>query len=781
MKKVSFNTGWTCSASDGRKVEISLPYDAMIHEARAPKGSSAGHAYFPGGTYTYEKRFYAPTEWKDQNVYLEFEGVYRNSVVLLNGTKVGGCKYGYVPYRVDLTDKLTLGKENTITVIADNSEIPNSRWYTGSGIYRPVNLMVADKTHIESVRVSTLSWKPATIKVETVATGGDVYVEILEGDTVVAGSLGTSVTITIPDAMLWSDEAPNLYRYRVTVSENGHWKDTEEGTFGIRTIEWSNQGLFVNGKETLLRGGCYHHDNGILGAAAYAESEDRRVRIMKEAGFNALRSSHNPTSEAFLRACDKYGVYLVDETWDMWYNKKNTYDYANDFVQNWKRDIDALIERDYNHPSVIMYSVGNEVSEPVHEKGVELTRALVEYCHAQDSSRPVTAGINLGILYLTVTGRGGYGESAPQDGAQPKEEKGGMSSTMYNMIASFVGSNMNKCANTKHADRITTPCLDALDIAGYNYASGRYPKERTAHPNRVVLGTETFPQDIYKNWQMVKKYPYLIGDFMWTAWDYLGEVGIGTWAYTEDGRRFDKPYPWLLADVGVFDILGNPNGELYQAQAAWGMLEKPVICVRPVNHPGTKPAKSTWRGTNSIESWSWSGCDGNQAIIEVFANDGTVELCLNGIKLGRKKLREGKATYKCKYAPGKLEAVRYNLSGREVARTTMESAVGKISIAICPEVPCASAGEVIYIPIRLIGENEVIERNADKKLSVSIIGGELMAFGSANPRTEETYDSGTFATYYGEALAVVRAGDADRITISVSNGVHTAIQEIEVK
>lgn len=210
-------------------------------------------------------------------------------------------------------------------------------------------------------------------------------------------------------------------------------------------------------------------------------------------------------------------------------------------------------------------------------------------------------------------------------------------------MTSIVGTGMNKGANSKKADQVTSPVLDALDIAGYNYASGRYPLERKAHPNRIILGSETFPQDIVKNWAMVKQYPNLVGDFMWTAWDYLGETGIGTWAYTKDGRSFDKPYPWLLADVGVFDILGNPNGELYLAQAVWGLLDQPVIAVQPVNHPGIKPAKSVWRGTNAIPTWSWADCEGNKTVVEVYTDTDVVELLLNGRSLGKKKVKGCKA------------------------------------------------------------------------------------------------------------------------------------------
>ena len=688
-----------------------------------------------------------------------------------------------MPFRICADPLLNYGGENTITVTVDNSQLPNSRWYTGSGIYRPVNLIVGNKTHIEwqGVRVSTISYQPARIKVETESNGGEAVVEILDGDKVVASGQGASLELDIPDAKLWSDETPYLYTCHVTLAEHGQAVDEVTQRFGVRKVEWNSKGLFINGKETLLRGGCYHHDNGILGAATFDKSEERRVRIMKEAGFNALRSSHNPTSRAMLEACDKYGMYLMDETWDMWYSHKNKFDYASNFEKDWREDIRSMIERDFNHPSVILYSIGNEVSEPAQEKGVKLAKEMVEYIHSLDRNRAVTGGINLMIISRSAKGKGIYKEDGGRDDGGKQNAMGGMNSTIFNMITSMVGPGMNKGANGKKADVVTSPVLDALDIAGYNYASGRYPLESKAHPDRVIFGSETFPQDIYKNWQMVKKYPYLVGDFMWTAWDYLGETGIGAWSYTPDGKAFDKPYPWLLADVGALDLLGNPNGELFLAQAAWGLLKKPAIAVQPVNYHGIKPAKSVWRGTNALPSWSWQGCEGNKAIIEVYADAATVELLLNGKSLGKKKIKDCKAIFKTKYAPGTLTAVAYDAGGQELSRNELKSASGSIRLVAEPEETAVKAGNIVYIPISLVGQNGVLERNADCKLTAAVENGELLAFGSANPRTEERYDSGNFTTYYGCAMAIVRAGQAGTVTLSVKNENQTATAAIEVK
>lgn len=769
MKKRSFNEGWQFNGKP-----VILPHDAMLlAPRRADAESGSGGAYFEGGVYEYEKTFPAPAEWEGKELFLQFEGVYRNAKVYLNGQELGGAAYGYIPFFVKLTG-LKYGEENTLRVTADNSKQPNSRWYSGGGIYRPVWLWECEKGGLrpQCVQITTLSYDPARIEVK-VAAGAGPKVEILDGGTVVASAVGNSAELEIPNAKLWSSESPYLYTCRVSLGT-----DVTEEKFGVQKIEWSPGGLFVNGKETLLRGGCVHHDNGILGAASFPESERRKAEKLKEAGFNAIRSSHNPISPAMLEACDEVGLYIMDEMWDMWYSRKNREDYALDFPNNYKSDIRSLVARDYNHPSVLMYSIGNEVSEPATEKGVALAKEMISLFHELDPSRPVTAGINLMILYSSAKGKGLYKEEGGKDN-KSEQKMNGMNSTMYNLIASVVGTGMNKGANSKKADAATSPILDALDIAGYNYASGRYPLESKAHPGRVVVGSETFPQDIAKNWAMVKEYPYLIGDFMWTAWDYLGEAGIGAWAYSEDGKAFDKPYPWLLADVGALDILGNPTGEAFWAQAVWGLLKEPKMAVRPVNHPEKSPIKATWRGTNAIPSWSWRGCEGNKAVVEVYFDCARVDLLLNGMPVGGSKVKDCRAVIKTKYAPGRLEAVCYNARGNEIGRCALETAASA-DIQLEPERETAKPGEAVYIPVEL-GDGSHVESNTDRALTVSVENGVLLGFGSANPRTEESFLSGTYTAYYGRALAVVKAGETGSLAVSVTDGQDAASAVIEIR
>ena len=784
MKKIDFSQNWLFYKEGSDKKQVHIPHDAMQYEQRAADNpSGAAGAFFSGGVYYYEKKIEHVEMLADKHVELVFEGVYKDAKVYLNGELLAQHAYGYTPFSVVLDGKLDETKDNVILVKVNNREMPNSRWYTGSGIYRPVSLYISEKEHIalNGVRIKTLSVDPPKIMVSVEHNGEEMEIAIKDGEELLAVSKENNAEIVLPSAKLWDEHHPYLYDCDVKIKKSGNVVDEDSERFGIRMISWATDGFYVNGKRTLLRGACVHHDNGILGARSYELSEERRVRILKEAGYNAIRSAHNPASEAMLRACDKYGVYVMDETWDVWYKAKNAYDYSRDFLENYEDDIHAMIDRDYNHPSVIMYSISNEVSEPAQPKGLELAKEMIAIFHEADDTRPVTGGMNLMIMSRSADGNDIYQEGG---GRSEDDEKkaAGMNSLMFNVMTSMIGSGMNKAANSKKADRITSPILDALDIAGYNYASGRYPLEGKEHPDRVIFGSETFPGDIAKNWKMVKEYPYLIGDFMWTGWDYLGEAGAGAWAYTDDAKGFEKPYPWLLADVGAIDILGNPTGELYLAQAAWEQLKSPVIAVRPINHPGAKLLKSAWRASNGIRSWAWRGCEGNPAVVEVYGNGYWAQLYLNGKPIGKKRMKDGQAVFKTKYVSGTIQANMYDASGKPMGKDKLCSASGELQIKLRPEVEEPVAGQPIYIDLGICDKEGTVERNCDKKVKIKVEGGTLLAFGSANPRTEESYISGEFTTYYGKAQAVVLRETAGEIKVTaVCPDLKTEIICISVK
>ena len=859
MRRYDFNRGWLfeklpvwdgTDAADGarardgadaatapdRPVPVTLPHDAMQTESRrADAPSGAGGAYYEGDRYRYTKAIDVPADWADRRVELEFGGVMAHAEVRVNGELLATVPYGYRPFLVRIDQAFAPGKTNVVEVRCSTEDQPNSRWYAGGGIYRPVDLWlgahgtaaasdagnacgegaVSDAdvapgtTAVTAIgpwdlRVETLSYKPAVVWVTGVPT--DATIEILDADgVVVANGTGAPCDIEIPDAHLWSDETPYLYTCRATVAAGqtnmpagmgdaitrkaaGADKGTDDAIttaepevaevrFGVRALSWGPRGFFVNGRETLLRGGCIHHDNGILGAASPAEADWRRVRLLKEAGFNAIRSSHNPASRGLLDACDELGVYVMDEAWDMWYRHKNPADYATDWPEHHADDLVAMVAHDFNHPSVVMYSVANEVSEPCDEQGVQTMRDLVAEMHRLDPSRPAGAGINLAILLGSCLGADTYKEGGGRD-TRADEGMDVTGSLLFNLIADKVGGAMNHACDLPFADRLVSPALDALDIAGYNYASGRYPLEGDAHPDRLIVGSETFPQDIARNWAMVERYPYLIGDFMWSAWDYLGEVGSGAWTWRQDERGFEKPYPWLLADTGALDILGNPTGDLYWAQATWGVLARPAISVKPPNHPGVEAQRATWRGTNSLPSWSWRGCEGNLAPVEVYFPCKHVELWLNGRLVARRRCRDGRATFLPRYEPGVLTAVAFDEDDHEIARSELRTATS-LRTQVRAEKTNVAPGEVVYFDV-WVGDEAIAESNADEPLHAEVAGGELLAFGSANPRTEERFTTGDYTSYYGRALAAVRAGGEGSVRLTVTSTLGSASAEAEI-
>lgn len=779
MKRLELKDGWLFTRNSEHQEPVSVPHDAMLAAGRsADAASGSAQAFYLGGTYRYERTL----EKVDAgtSAILEFEGVYKNAKVSVNDELVAQHAYGYTGFFVDVSEQLAQG-DAKLVVECENSDQPDSRWYSGAGIYRPVYLWTAPSVCAlkpQSIKVKTASLNPVTVEISVVEPPSEasLEVQILDGETVLASESDPHTILELPDATPWSPDVPKLYTARVTCTV-GKKSDTAEVCFGLRTIEVkSGEGLLLNGKSTLLRGGCVHQDSGILGAATFAEAEYRRVKMLKEAGYNALRVSHNPANTALLDACDELGMMVVDEAWDMWFNHKNKYDYASQWQENHLDDLSYMANRDYNHPSVIAYSIGNEISEPASERGLEAAQEMIEHLHALDNSRPVTAGANLMIIDRAKKGKGVYAEDGGRDDSGEKAMSG-MNSTMFNLIASMIGSGMNKAANSSGADQAASPFLDSLDFAGYNYASGRYAKDAQLHPDRVIWGSETFPGDIYKNWQQVKALPNLVGDFMWTAWDYLGEAGIGAWAYTDDGKSFNKPYPWLLADTGAMDILGNPTGELYLARAAWELDEAPAICVRPLGRG--KATHATWRSTNSIPSWSWQGCEGEKAVVEVFSHGATVELYLNAHYVGKKRVRNGVATFKVRYEPGELRAIAYDAAGKSLGESKLQSAK-EPKLTLAAESSLVKPHELVYIQANLADELGVIESSAHCKVSLEVEGGELLAFGSANPRTEEGFISSEHTTYYGRALAVVRAGDAQYISIKATSDLGNAEISIPV-
>ena len=487
--------------------------------------------------------------------------------------------------------------------------------------------------------------------------------------------------------------------------------------------------------------------------------------LLKEAGFTAIRSAHNPMSRHLLDACDELGLYVLDELADYWFVSKSAHDASGRFRDTWREDADRMVEKDRNRPSVIMYASGNEIPETATPEGVALTREITQYLHLIDPDRPVTVAINLFLNALVSMGQSPYKPTEP--GA-----KAMAGSTEANVMINQIGRMMHVVSRLPRADKASRDAFAEVDVAGYNYGLARYRRDVRAYPDRVILGSETLPGDVPRAWRLVNEHPSVIGDFVWAGWEYLGEAGVAVWV---TGKRagLAKPYPYLIAGPGMFDLTGRPDISLRLAQAAWGRLPAPAIGVRPVNLSGMPMVRSAWRNSDAVESWSWRGCEGRKAEIEVYSTDDHVELFLNGRRIGRRRAGQVAgfvARFTVPYQPGTLTAVAYR-HGVETSRTSLTSATGPLHLAITGETRIVANGaDLVFAEISVVDDSGVVEMLADHTVDISVSGpGELIGFGSAAPASTESFLSTSRTTFRGRALAVVRStGDPGTITVTAS-------------
>ncbi len=773
MISQNFNPSWTfANASDAaRTTLVNLPHDAMQTEQRRPRmkdGSNSG--FYPGGKYIYTKTLFGSPELAEKTVILEFDGVYMKSTVLLNGEEVGGRIYGYSRFHVDLSGRLRIGQQNEIKVLVDNTQTPNSRWYSGSGIYRNVRLLTAGRQHIapDGVRVLTRSIHPAVLQVDVRAVDADslqIVTEILLDGQVVAGGRGASCQIEVPDARLWDADHPHLYDVRVTLQDQGRIVDEARLRTGIRSLAWNaEQGLLVNGQAVKLRGGCIHHDNGPLGACSFEKAERRKMKIMKAAGFNAIRTAHNPASQALLDACDEVGMYVMHEAFDTWRLKKTDYDYGLYFDAEWEKDVTAMVAASWNHPAVILYSIGNEIPDTGTPAGAETSRRMVQLCHQLDPSRPVTNCIQIMLASLASMGSAlNKSVTSPADVVDPYREAAdsrAAGSTMANILVTLAPILMKVIGTPEKAEKVAGASFAALDIAGYNYAEYAYKKHHAWHPERVMVGSETMPRAIARNWKMVEQTPFVIGDFMWTGWDYLGEAGLGLPVYGQSRGPFSKPYPCVSASCGCIDLTGQMDSLGYYAVVGWGVRSIPYIGVRPLNHTGEKVFMGMWRGTDAVDSWSWAGQAGRPAEIEVFSIGESVELIQDGQSLGRRGLVDCKTKFKTTYRPGELLAVSYDADGKEIGRSSLKSAGKETVLTVLPEEDAINADgqDLAYIAVHLSDAAGIPKMMEDRTVTVEVQGAaSLAAVGSANPLSEEPYTGASYTTYQGRMIAILRS------------------------
>ena len=806
MKELSLNEKWTFRRGlldsvgmlkSDPGVEVDLPHDGMIGTKVSPDAPAKyDSGYFNGDICNYTKYVLFPEEWKDDCVKLQFDGAMMHTSVDVNGCKVGEHHYGYAPFTIDITDYVTFGEENRITINLNTGTQPSSRWYTGSGLFRGLKLLHGPRVHIvpDGIYVYTkeiagdIAFLQAEIDVDN-RTIQNKIVEVTcslvkEGESeaaavseqVIQVNPGKSETarmaVTLKNPALWSIDTPNLYRVRAVAKVLGEFRthfvadetvteDEQTALFGVRTITADAvRGLRINGKTEKLKGGCLHHDNGLLGAVSMYESEARKVLKLKEVGFNAIRTAHNPPSSALVEACDRLGMYIFDEAFDAWGMSKRVGDYSTYFASDWEKDLTAFVRRDRIHPSVIMWSTGNEIPERGGlNNGYTLSKKLADKIRSLDMSRPVSNGICSFWSGL--------------DDRMAKEDQ---------------SQNAKEDADLSLWERYTEPFTNGMDIVGYNYMEDLYEKDHEMFPDRVILGSENFPQEIGFRWPMVEALPYVIGDFTWTAWDYIGEAGIGKALYVDrddpwaDAKPWfimpgsTSPYPWRLANDADFDITGRMMPQGAYRSVVWGSDRTFLFSLHPENF-GKIEKLSMWGFPGVVSDWNYEGFEGKGVQLLVFSNADEVELLCNGQTIDRKPVvKDGRfpncVRFDTVYTPGTAEAVSYR-GGKEISRASLVTSGRPAALVVTPErsITDADEAELIYVNIDVTDAEGLTVSNASIGLKAEVSGdGHLLGFGTGNPVTDEDYTDGETVSFRGHALAIIRRSPvAGKITLTVSS------------
>ena len=796
MRKYDFNRNWTVAPLDGREApkQIHLPHDAMRTERRVPTSIGAGNiGWFEGLDYVYEKRFTPLTEWENKNLLLEFESVYHNAEVWLNGEQLAFRPYGYTNFYVELTGKLQPG-ENELRVIARNADQPNSRWYSGTGIIRPVWLWCGGENHIpvNGVKIRTLGIQPPEIEVRVRTHGkGTVELAILDGDAVMAATSGdfgeeAVFALRLDQAELWDVEYPKLYTARVRFGG-----DEVCESFGIRSLSWDREkGVAINGKRVVIRGACIHHDHGVLGGCTYPEVEERKIRILKEAGYNAVRSAHNPAAKYQLDACDKLGMLMMDEFADCWYMHKTEHDYASYACQWWQQDFTDMVDKDYNHPCVVMYSTGNEVAETAQEKGIRLQAEYTEFLHRLDPTRPVTCGINIFFNFLSSAGFGVYSDEKAKQQAEAtkkaaaqtqtkKPKKKAVGSEFYNLLAARIGTDFMKFgASLPPCDWKTKGAFAVMDIAGYNYGNWRYKKDARKYPDRLILGSETLIGDAYDFWETAKTTPQLVGDFVWCGWEYIGEAGEGGPEFED--YKTDAPEDSVRGGQSRIDITGKLTTEMDYTRVAFELEPGPRLAVFPA-YETQKPNYTGWNLTMNKRSWTWPGCEGNKTEILVFARAAKVSLYLNDNLVGTKKPKKGIAQFHAAYQPGTLKAVSYDAGGKVLGTDLLKTAGAETHLSLEPEVEVCRPEQMVYLRVRYTDDAGQIKPMEKHHVAFSVENGTIMGAINACAYFRGNFAQSETDTYFGEAQVVVRAGREGPVRVTASDERFRVTQTIDCR
>ena len=796
---------------------VHLPHDYMIESdvySEAPSAQASG--YYNAGVAHYVKEIEIPSEWENDRIVLRCDGAMMNATVEVNGSLACLQHYGYAPFEADITHLVYPGQSNRIVITLNPSMQPNCRWFSGAGLFRGMELVHMPKLHIAFGGLSGY-----TRKIEYAADGrpetaylqvsaeirneqsenrlAEVTFDLFRedtGETVRSSRTLTQVqamsssvaymTLTVDCPDLWSAETPSLYILQASVRDAGTFRthiipsdqpsvDTERVLFGIRTIEADvRHGLRINGKTVKLHGGCLHHDNGVIGTVTEYDAEARKVRKLKEVGFNAIRTTHNPPSAALIEACDRLGMYIFDEAFDAWGMGKQPGDYNQYFETDWEKDLSAFVRRDRCHPCVIIWSTGNEITERGGlNHGYVWAVRLAEAVRRLDPSRPVSNGI--------CSFWNGLDDQLMAE--QMKKRKESLENGLQN---ADIGGKKDLVW-----EQYTEAFANGLDVVGYNYMEGKYEQDHQMFPERVILGSENYPKEIGMHWPMIEKTPWVIGDFTWTAWDYIGEAGIGKASfYGPDDPRVGNPwgspspYTWRTANDADFDITGEIRPQGIYRRIVWGSRETGVFSYDPAV-AGKVETLSMWCFPGVWPCWNWEGKDGKPVDIAVFSSAEEVELLINGKSFGR--IRSGEALihdmpltflFHAVYQPGTVEAISYT-GGKEISRTSLTTTLRPKALRLTAETDSLKAdGESLcYIQAEIVDENGCVVPDADVLLSAQVSGAaQLLGFGSGNPITDENYTRGQFTSYHGKALAVLRAGyEKGEVSLSVSaDGLGTA-------
>ena len=735
-----FDSGWQFTR-EGKTITVNLPHDWDIYEAPDPATGSTkeGGGWFPGGKGEYRKTFRTP---KAEIVKLHFEGVYQKAEVLVNGQKAGQHAYGYTPFTVDVTPYLYQDKrDNEVVVRVNNAEQPNCRWYSGSGIYRHVWLQTMNALHIAEngvfVTTSEIATDRAMVRVDvTVANESDrdrnASVVVGSGMLMVAVPAHQTKTVTTTYAVrnpkLWSPDNPFLYDTKVELKESGTTIDQQSVRFGIRSFSFdAEQGFLLNGQPLLINGACLHHDDGVLGAMAFDAAEIRKVRLMKEAGFNLIRTSHNPTTRAFLDACDSLGMLVIGEIFDGWRTAKNPYDYSTLIDSCYREDVHAMVLRDRNHPCIICWSLGNEVIERKDIRVITTARQLKQAVLEMDDTRPVTEAL---------------------------------------------------CAWDSDWE-IYDPHAEVLDVVGYNYMIHKHESDHQRDPKRVMWQTESYPRDAFKNWALVNDYPYIVGDIVWTGLDYLGESGIGRYYY--EGERPGEHYvsggqpDWHGAYCGDVDITGWRKPISHYREMLWKDSNDLYMAVREPDGYRGKIHLTAWSVWPTWESWNWAGWEGKPIDVEVYTKAPEVKLYLNNKLIATKAVNrstEYKAVFQIPYEGGELCA---EAGGKSVSLSTAGEPA-RLRLTTDRRFISADGHDLAFVTVEVVDNKGNVCPDAAIPCEAIVKGqGQLLAFASADLKDREPATSPHVITWKGRALLVVRSSQKKgRIQISIKSSLPTA-------